>query len=61
VAAQAPAEIPEAALDAAVERVIKTMYADRIEQMILDVIKEAVTAEIEKVKRSLAGTGPGGE
>jgi hypothetical protein len=48
-----PAEITEEALDAAVSRVIKTMYADRIEQMILDVIKEAVTAEIEKVKRSL--------
>jgi hypothetical protein len=46
-------EITEADLDAAVTRVIKTMYADRIEQMILDVIKEAVTAEIEKVKRSL--------
>lgn len=48
-----PAEISEADLDASVTRVIKTMYADRIEQMILDVIKEAVTAEIEKVKRSL--------
>jgi hypothetical protein len=49
-------DIPEEALDAAVARVIKTMYADRIEQMILDVIKEAVTAEIEKVKRSLGDT-----
>lgn len=48
-----PAEIPDEALDAALERVIKTMYADRIEQMILDVIKEAVSAEIDKVKRSL--------
>jgi hypothetical protein len=49
-----PTGIPEETLDAAVARVIKTMYADRIEQMVLDVIKEAVTAEIEKVKRSLS-------
>lgn len=54
---QAPLDITPEALDAAVERVIKTMYADRIEQMILDVIKEAVMAEIEKVKRSLGETG----
>jgi hypothetical protein len=47
-------DISPETLDAAVERVIKTMYADRIEQMVLDVIKEAVTAEIEKVKRSLS-------
>lgn len=56
-----PVEITEAVLDASVTRVIKTMYADRIEQMILDVIKEAVTAEIDKVKRSLGGTDTGAE
>lgn len=49
-----PGDISPETLDAAVERVIKTMYADRIEQMVLDVIKEAVAAEIEKVKRSLS-------
>jgi hypothetical protein len=49
-----PTEISEEKLDAAVARVVKTMYADRIEQMVLDVIREAVTAEIEKVRRSLS-------
>ncbi|MDJ0781464.1 MAG: hypothetical protein QNJ22_05805 [Desulfosarcinaceae bacterium] len=53
-----PTDIPQETLDAALERVVKTMYADRIDQMVLSVIKEAVMAEIDKVKRSIGEVNP---
>ncbi len=40
-------------VDKALERVIKKMYADRIDSMLTEVIEKTVTKEIEKLKALL--------
>jgi hypothetical protein len=42
--------IPQDQLEQALERVIKKLYADKIETILVEVIEKTVKAEIERVK-----------
>jgi hypothetical protein len=41
-------------IEAAVEKIIRTKYADKLEQLIASAVEKAVTQEIENIKRSLS-------
>jgi hypothetical protein len=41
-------------IEAAVEKIIRTKYADKMEQLIASAVEKAVTQEIENIKRSLS-------
>ncbi len=45
--------LSEEQIEAALERVIDKLYADKIEDLIIDVIHKAVTKEITKIKQAL--------
>ncbi|MCP4717705.1 MAG: hypothetical protein GY868_21485 [Deltaproteobacteria bacterium] len=50
---QEPIAIPQEQMDEALERVIKNLYSDKIEGIIISAIEKAVTREIDKIKAAL--------
>ena len=51
-----PADAPvftEEQLEAALERTIRKLYAEKIEQLMIETVKKTVNQEIEKIKRAL--------
>lgn len=52
-AAQAPTEINAAALERAIERVIRTQYAQTIEKTIATVVEQVVTREMGRIRQEL--------
>ncbi len=55
------AEVPPAPtdeqLERAVRKAVKEVYAEKIERLLLEVVQETVTREIEKIKRLLSDSG----
>jgi len=45
-------------VEAAVERVVRRMFSDRIETMLMDVLEKAVNEEIQRVKKALLAGSP---
>ncbi len=43
-------------LEAALERTVEKLYAEKIERLMIETIEKTVTREIEKIKRSLTGS-----
>lgn len=48
-----PVPFSSGQIDEALERVIKTMYADKIDSMLIEIIEKTVTKEIEELKALL--------
>ena len=47
--------VPTGQIDAAIERIIREKFSDRIENIIYEVIEKAVTKEIDRIKGALTG------
>jgi hypothetical protein len=45
-------------VEAAVERVVRRMFSDRIETMLMEVLEKAVNEEIQRVKKALLAGSP---
>lgn len=45
----------QAHLEAALERVVRRLYGEKIERMLLDVVEQTVTEEIQRLKAAISG------
>jgi hypothetical protein len=50
--------VSPAQVEAALERVVRRMFSDRIETMLMEVLEKAVNEEIQRVKKALLAGSP---
>jgi len=56
-----PDSITDEKIEAALERVIKKVFYEKIDRLLVDAIEKTVTREIEKLKKALLEDSPDGE
>jgi len=56
-----PDSITDEKIEAALERVIKKLFYEKIDRLLVDAIEKTVTREIEKLKKALLEDSPDGE